>query len=138
MENILVNWPKRLNRHSSLILSIFQSAHLWRIRVLIYTFCVCVQSTTNTTNNDLMDRAGLLEQKDEHYRDMQGDYSIFWIWRSSNIIQYNVTRISFTNIFPYKVIYSINLNISEQNTIVPYIRNPQVDEIVKRRELLMW
>ena len=138
MENILVNWPKRLNRHSGLILSIFQSAHLWRIRVLIYTFCVCVQSTTNTTNNDLMDRAGLLEQKDEHYRDMQGDYSIFWIWRSSNIIQYNVTRISFTNIFPYKVIYSINLNISEQNTIVPYIRNPQVDEIVKRRELLMW
>ena len=138
MENILVNWPKRLNRHSSLILSIFQSAHLWRIRVLIYTFCVCVQSTTNTTNNDLMDRAGLLEQKDEHYRDMQGDYSIFWIWRSSNIIQYNVTRISFTNIFPYKVIYSINLNISEQNTIIPYIRNPQVDEIVKRRELLMW
>ena len=138
MENILVNWPKRLNRHSSLILSIFQSAHLWRIRVLIYTFCVCVQSTTNTTNNDLMDRAGLLEQKDEHYRDMQGDYSIFWIWRSSNIIQYNVTRISFTNIFPYKVIYSINLNISEQNTIIPYIRNPQVDEIAKRRELLMW
>ena len=138
MENILVNWPKRLNRHSSIILSIFQSAHLWRIRVLIYTFCVCVQSTTNTTNNDLMDRAGLLEQKDEHYRDMQGDYSIFWIWRSSNIIQYNVTRISFTNIFPYKVIYSINLNISEQNTIIPYIRNPQVDEIVKRRELLMW